>query len=169
MMSVLKHRSVFWVVSTYVLTTGTSGFVISFLVAPVIGLLLAALFPSPPRSVPVYSVSSFIGYSVWLTLGYMGGTWYSLRYIRKVALVDRPQACVVPAVATFAVLAALAIPVHGFILALSIGHALQGSEAQRYTIAVGVLHALITVVFAVLTKRGFARMAEHGQEPAPAA
>ncbi len=170
-MSGLKHRSVFWVVSTFVLTTVTSGFVISFLVAPVIGQLTAALFPSPPREVASYSVSSFIGYSVWLTLGYMGGAWYSLRYIRKVALIDRPQACSVPAVATFAVLAALAVPVHVFltqlIIGLARGHSPQGWE--RLTIAVGVLHTLITVVFAVQTKRGFARMENRGQEPSQTA
>jgi hypothetical protein len=165
-MSGAKHRTVFWVASTYAVTTGAMAFAL-YVLAQVACMLFARVagILQPGSAVP-----SVVLHSICLLLACLGGTWYSLRYIRKVALIDRPQACVVPAVVTFAVLAALALPLSFLVCVLCLmGLSTRGSEVLTYFVAMGILHALIAVVFAVQTKRGFARMAEHRQEPSQTA
>jgi hypothetical protein len=107
-MSGPKHRSVFWVASTYAVTIGAMAFAL-YVLAQVASIL-------------------------------------------------------------FARVAALALPVSFLVGVLSLlGLSTRGSEVPTYFVAMGVLHALVVVMFAVLTKRGFARMAEHGQEPSQTA
>ena len=88
-----KKRSVFWVVLTHVLTTG-------FAMPTVTGMAgapIAAIYPS--------ALSGFLLALGFQALGYIGGVYYSLSYLRKAALIEHPLACLKPSIITFTVLA----------------------------------------------------------------
>jgi len=96
-----KKQSVFWVVSTHVLTTG-------FAMPAVAGLISVAIVVATQPS----AVADFLLLLGLQTLGYIGGVYYSLSYIRKVALIEHPLACVKPSIITFALLAILGFAVN---------------------------------------------------------
>ena len=138
-----KERSVFWVVSTHVLTTG---FVMPLL-AGVIGA--AVVFAHELRPIVGLLVQQGL-----LALGYIGGAYYSLSYIRKVAIVRRPMACVKPSIVAFVVLAVIGFGLS--IAGLILGPSLQGFEGVLLVADVAVFYIVITFGLAIITRRGFA-------------
>jgi len=84
-------------------------------------------------------------------LGYIGGVYYSLSYIKKAAIARDPLKCIVPSNITFTVLAALA-------LGWSI-RTLNLLDFPLVLVMVVIYFAGITVIFAVVTRQGFRRMA----------
>jgi hypothetical protein len=123
------------VVSTHVITTG---FAIPFLATFVTNILIQSL-----------QIEGWLAFLVSLTLqslGYVGGTYYSLNYIQKVALIDNPMACVKPSVIAFIALAVLSL-----ILNLaSIG------QLSLETLILIVFYIVISLAFAKITEQGFA-------------
>ena len=79
-----REHGVFWVVSTHVLTTG---FVMPFLTFCAVNLL-ARKFEPDATPWQIFA----IGLATQL-LAYVGGTYYSLNYLRRVAIIRRPLAC----------------------------------------------------------------------------
>jgi hypothetical protein len=130
-----KTRSRFWVVSTHVLTTG---FAIPFVASFVVTILLQTL-----------QIEGWIAFLVSLALqaiGYIGGTYYSLNYIQKVALIDNPMSCVKPSVITFIVLAVLSL-----ILNLV---SLRPLSWEIILILI-IFYGMISLAFAKITEKGF--------------
>ena len=84
-------------------------------------------------------------------LGYIGGVYYSLSYIRKVAIARDPIACIIPSNITFTVLAALGL---GWNV-----RSLNLLEFPLVLAMVAIFYAGISVVFALVTRQGFRRMA----------
>lgn len=82
-----------------------------------------------------------------LTGGYVGGTFYSLSYLRRVAVCRRPQACILPSIIVFTAFAAGS-------LAISYGR-VEPAEFGILTL----YYAVITLCFAFITRRGFLKMA----------
>ncbi len=138
-----KQRSVFWVVSTHVLTTG-------FAMPAVAGMIaMGVVLGTDLRPLPAFLV--VVGLQ---TLGYIGGAFYSLSYIRDVALIEKPSACITPSIVTFLVLAGLG-------LALNIAMLLHPPRLVSPILGLSVLlvsYAIICFAFAAITRRGFSRM-----------
>lgn len=132
-----RKRSVFWMVSTHVVT---AGFAFPFLASVLLVVIITSgwIWMSPLAQM-LFSVAL-------LSLAYIGGTCYSLSYLRKVAVCDRPQACIVPSIVVFGVLA-------GASLMLTYGKV----EPMEFGILT-VYFAGITLFFAFITRRGFLRM-----------
>ncbi|HSI34145.1 MAG TPA: hypothetical protein VK986_11200, partial [Tepidisphaeraceae bacterium] len=84
-------------------------------------------------------------------LGYIGGVFYSLAYLRKVAIPTNPLGCIIPSNVTFLVLVALA-------LGWNIKH-FDLFDHLGYLAALVVYYAVITAVFAIVTRNGFRQMA----------
>jgi hypothetical protein len=143
-MATKKQRSVFWVVSTHVLTTG-------FAMPAVAGMIGFGIVMASQLS----PIAAFLLLLLLQALGYVGGVYYSFSYIRKVALVDNPLACVKPSIITFVVLAVLG-------LALNVARVFADPEKAVNPI-VGTLgliafYIVITLAFARITQQGFAAM-----------
>lgn len=131
-----KARSRFWVVSTHVLTTG---FAMPFVANVAAYAAIAGLGIRGPAALA-------LGLAI-LAVGYIGGTFYSLSYLRKEAAVDNWTACTAPAVIAFVVLASLG-------LALNIA---QLAEKSAVVIAgLAVFYVFVVVAFAAITRSGFA-------------
>ena len=95
-------------------------------------------------------------------LGYIGGVYYSLSYLRKAALIEHPLACLKPSIITFTVLAVL-----GF--AVNVAW-LFGPRAKQMNPTIGiaglvVFYIVISFAFAKITQHGFRTM--EGQMAAP--
>jgi len=145
-----KVRSVFWVVSTHVLTTGFAMPV----VAGTIGLaVLTGVQPSP--------VVAFLILLVFQTFGYIGGASYSLSYLRKVALIKNPVACVKPSIITFALLAVIGFAVNVASLVIQPRH-----EINLIAGIIGLVafYAVICFAFDKITRQGFSQMEPHTTE-----
>jgi hypothetical protein len=89
-----RQRSVFWIVSTHVLTTGLAMPVIAGLAATFV-IHFAGI--GDPR-IALYVQATFA------VAGYVGGALYSLSYLRKTAECESWTNCTAPAIVTFAVL-----------------------------------------------------------------
>jgi hypothetical protein len=142
-----KTRSRFWVVSTHVLTTG-------FAMPAVAGMIGYPLINTVAIVAPV---RAFLLLLTVQALGYIGGVYYSLSYIRKVALVENAPACIKPSIITFVVLA-----VFGFGLNLASLFTRQ-SEWEWVAPALAIpglllFYVLICVAFAKITQQGFTNM-----------
>ncbi len=139
-----QHRSVFWVVSTHVLTTG-------FAMPAVAGVLGFAIIVATQPS----TVAAFLMLLAFQALGYIGGVYYSLSYIRKAALIENPIRCIKPSIVTFVVLAVL-----GF--AVNIGSLLREPSGEGNPIlaiaGLVVFYLVISFAFAKITQKGFATM-----------
>ena len=139
-----KKRSHFWVVSTHILTTG--------LAMPCLGALVGfVIIASVDMPVPV----AFLLMLALQALGYFGGVYYSLSYIKKVAIVENPKACVTPSIITFVVLAFL-----GLCLNLSRYFGEEAVDLNKYVVvpSLVVFYIVVSVLFAKITKHGFASM-----------
>jgi hypothetical protein len=131
-----KARSRFWVVSTHVITTG---FAIPFIARFVTMFLLQSL-----------QFEGLLAFLVSLTLqsiGYIGGTYYSLNYIQNVALIDNPMACVKPSVIAFVALA---------VLSLILNLASIGQLSWEIILILIVFYMVVSLAFAKITEKGFA-------------
>lgn len=89
-------------------------------------------------------------------LGYIGGVFYSLSYIRKVAMIKNPSACIKPSIITFTLLALL-----GLVVNLYAQFQEPDNNINRIVtvIALVVFYAVICVAFSRITSDGFSRMA----------
>lgn len=143
-MAKTKRRSIFWVVSTHVLTTG---FVMPLVAMVVVSAVLLGTQPSPTEA--------FLGRLAALALGYLGGVYYSLSYIRKVAEIENPQACVKPSIITFAVLAAIGFGLNVTGLLVDQEH---GVHPAVGIVGLAVFYIVVGYAFAAVTQRGFSRM-----------
>ncbi len=139
-----KPRSRFWVVSTHVLTTGFA--------LPLLGYLAGRALGAAGQ---LTAVQSFLLVLALQVIGYIGGTYYSLSYIRKVAVTDHPAACVRPSVIAFVVLAIV-----GFGLNLTWLFS-GGAQVINPAMAIPVYlvcYVVISVAFARITRQGFEAM-----------
>ena len=145
-----KIRSVFWVVSTHVLTTG-------FALPAVAGLTGLGVLSVAKMS----PLAAFLVLLTFQAVGYIGGVFYSLSYIRRVALLKNPVACITPSIITFAVLALI-----GF--ALNVSSLLDqpwGALSRIAAIlAIVLFFAVVGFAFAKITRRGFTRMEPYTPE-----
>ena len=145
-----KVRSVFWVVSTHVLTTGFA--------MPAVAGMMAVAVRHETRPPPV---AAFLILLAFQASGYIGGVFYSLSYLRKVALMRNPVACVKPSIITFTVLAVI-----GFAVNVA---GLVAQQRQGINLIVGIgglvaFYAVICFAFARITRQGFSRMEPHSTE-----
>lgn len=141
MASAPRPRSTFWIVSTHVVTTG-------FLMPLIAMMAIVVVFQNIGRVDMYVRAAIVLGL---LSLGYIGGVFYSLSYLRGAAIARNPLACIVPSNVTFAVLAALAL-----------GLMIQRFELIDYPILLAMVTIYfvgVTVVFALATRHGFRRMA----------
>ena len=136
-----KKRSVFWVVSTHVVTTG-------FAMPVVAGVVGSAIAVATQPS----AVGRFFLLLGLQSLGYIGGVYYSLSYIRKVALIEHPLACVKPSIITFAVLAVLGFAVNVVSL---FGERSKEMNAVIGIVGLVVFYIVISFAFAKITQQGF--------------
>lgn len=144
----IKVRSPFWVVSTHVLTTGVAmPFVAGAMAFAAIGAL------------------GMLGVPAWLlTLafdagGYIGGTSYSLNYVRKEATLENWSACTIPSIITFAIMALLR-------LAFDIWR--LPDKTPIFIVALVAFYIAIVVAFSVITRNGFASFDAAAKAPQPA-
>ncbi len=95
-------------------------------------------------------------------LGYIGGAYYSLAYIRKVALIERPVACIKPSIIAFCVLSTI-----GLVLSVA---SIVGQQPPVITPIVGItgvlaFYLVICLAFARITQQGFSKMEPSTPEP----
>ncbi|PHS10670.1 MAG: hypothetical protein COA78_10940 [Blastopirellula sp.] len=140
-----KKRSIFWIVSTHVLTTG---FVIPG-AAGVIASQATSAMQYPP-------VATFLIILAAQAVGYIGGVFYSFSYIRKVAIIQNPAACITPAIVTFIVLAIIGL---GLNLYIQIGGKGNDINPVVTAIALVIYYVIISILFARFTRNGFLQMA----------
>ena len=105
------------------------------------------------RTLDVGPVAAFLTLLAFQALGYIGGVFYSLSYIRKVALIKQPSACVKPSIITFCVLAVLGLGAN--VAGLFAQHAINRIVG---TVALVGFYAAICFAFAIITRQGFSRM-----------
>jgi hypothetical protein len=147
-----KVRSVFWIVSTHVLTTGLA-------IPAVMGIaskLLIAHFDIRDPLIGLYLVATCS------VVGCIGGTLYSLSYLGNEADCANWKRCTAPAIATFVILTILG-------LAAQI-YSLQANTAL--TVGLLVATSLVSIAaFSIITSHGFSRMhhPEVVEDPVPAA
>ena len=144
-----KERSRFWVVSTHVLTTG---FAMPFLASLVAGFLSGYL-ESMYRTGGVLATIVTL---VLMTIGYAGGTLYSLSFIRQKAIVDNPRRCIWPSIIAFTVLTC----------GWGAASLFMGQTGPVAAVIIGLYFLAIIICFSLLTRRGFDRMAAQAGEPA---
>jgi hypothetical protein len=145
------RRSRFWVVSTHVLTTGFALPVIAGMVASGLTGALDTLFP----------LQVFVAQLLFMAIGYLGGAYYSLSYIRKVALIENPRACIKPSIITFILLAVLGFGVTLAARPHDFGWSLSPTVA---ILGLLVYYVVICAVFAKITTRGFDNMPSDAPE-----
>jgi len=157
-MAKMKQRSVFWIVSTHVLTTG---FAMPAVAGGIGFAVLTAMQPS--------AVVAFLLLLAFQAVGYIGGVYYSLSYIRSVAFIENPNACIKPSpnacikpsIITFAVLAVIGFAVN---VAGLVGRDGQGINPILGIIALAAFYVVICVAFARITQRGFSGIEPHAKE-----
>ena len=149
-MAKMKVRSVFWVVSTHVLTTGFAMPVVAGIMA--LGVL-TGIQPSP--------VAAFLILLAFQAFGYIGGVFYSLSYLRKVALIKNPVACIMPSIVTFAVLAAIGFAVNVASLVTQPRHEVNLIAGITGLV---VFYGVICFAFAKITQQEFSRMEPYTPE-----
>ena len=141
-MAAKKTRSITWVASTYVLTAGFA--------MPLIAVLIGSLVLSQ-KTLPPFS--EFLILLVIQAVGYIAGIFYSLSYIQKVTVIEKPLACIKPSIIWFFALATL-----GFIVTLV--RTIQENQISP-ALAISCLiayYAAVSLIFIRLTKMSFSRM-----------
>ena len=138
-----KVRSVFWVVSTHVLTTGFA----MPAVASMIGVAALSGSNLPPAA-------AFLIMLAFQAFGYIGGVFYSLSYLRKVALIKDPVACIKPSLITFDVLALIGLAVN---VASLLAQPRKGVTVILILGIAGLVaySAVICIAFEKITRQGF--------------
>lgn len=138
-----KQRSVFWVVSTHVVTTGFAMPVVTGLIGYA---LVKELRPDPLRA--------FLILLCLQAIGYIGGVFYSLSYIRKSSRIENPTACIKPSIITFAVLAVIGLCIN----ASNLFYRQHNMNPIVGAVLLVVYYTVICLAFARITQRGFSRM-----------
>jgi hypothetical protein len=139
-MAVPRERSTFWFVSTHVLTAGLSMPLLAAIVA--FAVFAAGWAPREPLMELVFVLAV-------ISFGYIGGTFYSLHYLRRVAIVREPRACLIPSIAMFGAFCALPLGISFGIVS---------------TVEFGLLTAYfvgVTLCFAFITQGGIRRVASQ--------
>jgi len=139
-----KPRARWWIVSTHVLTTGLA---MPF-VATAIGLFLVAVLGLRGMA----ALMLILGVQA---IGYIGGTYYSLSYLKKKVISNDWARCTVPAIICFVAFAVLGLLLNGLQLLGSIP-ALLG---------VVVFYGVIIAAFAKITADGFRALQSQVQPP----
>ena len=140
-----KPRSTFWVVSTHVLTTGLA-------IPTLAGIASAAIILYGDVRHPLAALAVQTACAV---MGYVGGTYYSLSYLRGAAEHEHWTSCTRPSIIAFAILAIL-----GFCLSMT-------QLQERNTLSIGFLaifYLIMIMVFAKITASGFAQMSHNSTE-----
>jgi hypothetical protein len=137
-----KQRSVFWVVSTHVVTTG--------FVMPVVADLIGNSLVKSVRPAPLVAILIVLALQM---LGYIGGVYYSLSYLRRSASIENPKACIKPSIITFVVLAIVGLCANTAALLLR-----QHLNPVLGVALLLVFYAVISLQFAQATRRGFSEM-----------
>lgn len=131
----IKERPNWWIISTHVLTVGIAmPFVASIVATVLLGV----------THIEFGTLIAFLVMLMFQTLGYVGGIYYSLNYLRKTAISDSWAECITPSIITFSALSVL----------FFLGNAL----IVRDVIAVAcffVLYVVITIAFAKITANHF--------------
>lgn len=142
-----KLHSTFWVVTTHVLTAG--------LAIPALAALVAAgviQFGNLGEASSILVVVAVCG-----IMGYVGGTYYSLSYLKQVAAHNCWTDCTTPSVITSAVFAIL-----GFLVGVI---ELPPAQRNAFYFALQLSISVIQVgAFAMITSSGFRRMKEAAAE-----
>ncbi len=138
-----KQRSLFWVVSTHVITTGFA--------MPTLAGMIGYALTEQVRSSPLVAFLILLGLQA---LGYIGGVFYSLSYIRKTSCIDNPTACIKPSIITFVVLAVVGFGIN----ATSLFYQQHNVNPVVGAVVLLGFYAIICLVFARVTQRGFSRM-----------
>jgi hypothetical protein len=141
----LKKRAKWWIVSTHVLTTG-------FAMPAVAGLAGAVVVGG--SGLP--GLPALVALLAFQAVGYIGGTYYSLAYLRKSATTDDWLGCIKPSVITFVILA---------IIGLAINAVQIGSAAVANAMAAGGSRAVafgILVVYYIAIVAGFVKITADG-------
>jgi hypothetical protein len=118
------------------------------LLAAIVGYVSSAAGLGPREP-----MEQFLFVLALVTLGYVGGTFYSLSYLRKVAIMERPRACLTPSVVMFGALCSLP-------LIFSFGKV----PALGFGLFAGYFSA-ITLCFAFITRWGISRLASDREAP----
>jgi uncharacterized membrane protein YhaH (DUF805 family) len=140
-----KQRSTFWIVSTHVLTTG-------FAMPAVAGVAAYSVLSQSRIEGPL----AFLITLAFQAVGYIGGTFYSFSYLRKQTSVANPQGCTTFSIITFTILAVI-----GLGLNIATAKYLSALKIAAWII----FYVVITIGFAIITKKQFAAMAEDPQAP----
>lgn len=146
-----KQRSTFWVVSTHVLTTS----IVMPLLTGLSGAMVILAMQPPP-------LASYLLVLAFGTIGYVGGVFYSLSYIEKVAIVQNPLNCIKPSIVTFCIVTLLSV---GFSIYLRYSEVQPDLNPTVVAISDCAFAAVICVIFAWLTHVGFSRMAAAQTSP----
>ena len=139
-----KRRSVFWVVTTHVLTTG---FVMPLL-ATVLGLIV---IPSLELS-ETGRMLLILGFQA---AGYVGGVFHSMGYLRKAAIIERPRACIRPSILIYALLVLLGVWLHVIVY---FGPGASEVPLASRIIALALFYLIIFSAFVLVTQRGFTKL-----------
>ena len=142
-----KKRSRFWVVSTHVLTTGFAMPFLASLVAGFLGGYLEGIYRTGGILATIVTL-------VLMTIGYAGGTLYSLSYIRRKAIVENPRGCIWPSIIAFALLTC----------GWGAASLFMGQTGPVAAVIIGVYFLAIIICFSLLTRRGFNQMAAQTAE-----
>jgi hypothetical protein len=135
----MKQRARWWIVSTHVLT---AGFAMPLLAGIVAGLLCGLL--------ELQGVTAYILFGIMGALGYIGGTFYSLSYLKKKATTPNWSACTAPAIVWFAVIQLLTL----------VAFAFQNSGSPPAILIWLLFNGSSFAVFAKITAKGFRDLEE---------
>ena len=142
-----KHRAKWWIVTTHVLTTGFAMPVI----ATVVGAILCGLLG-------LEGITGYLFILGFRAVGYIGGTYYSLAYLKKSAFSSDWVSCTVPSIIGFVTLALLG-------LAASIIQATQAPGTLLVALGLVVFYGVIIAAFVKATSDGFRALQNQAQPP----
>lgn len=129
-----KNKSKWWIVSTHVLTSGFSLPLLSQIVG---GLLTGVL--------GLKGMHAFLFRLTILVVGYICGTYYSLRYLKKKAITNDWQGCITPAFISF-----LFLIIIGFIV-----NFVFSTKSFSIVLSLVVFYCLVLAAFEKITSNGF--------------
>jgi hypothetical protein len=141
-----KHRAKWWIVTTHVLTTG---FAMPF-IATIVGAILCGLLGLGG------SIPGYLFYLGFRAVGYIGGTYYSLAYLKKSAISSDWVGCTVPSIIGFVTFALLG-------LAASIIQVLYGSGLIYEVLGLVVFYVVVIAAFVKVTSDGFRALQNQAQ------
>ena len=138
----ISQRSTLWVVTTHVLTTGAA--------VPFVAGVVAECIISYGN---IRNLSLDLGIrEACAVLGYVGGTYYSLSYLKANASHRNWTACTLPAVICFAILTAICGAIN----------VMRLPERNLFTVGVMLTTDVVIVpIFWWVTARGFAKLSQE--------